>query len=214
MTGLTDAERRSEVDAILDACQTVVDRDGDATLTLWAIAAELHAEPAEVHRVFRDEAEMLTALADRVLGEIIDGFEPSEDWRETIIELATRGRAAFLAHPGFARRLAQAPDVLPNQERIVEIALGALRRAGLGDEDAALAYHALADLIAGAASLEAEAGLGRGVYDAWRRAYAGLPPDRFPNATALAPYLFPDPEREFRFVLAVLVGGVEALAAS
>jgi len=204
--------RRLDADTILTASQAIVDRDGAAALTTRSLGAELGADPTAIYRHFRDKDELLLALADRLLGEVLEGFVVDDDWRVTMMELASRGRGVYLAHPGFARLLAQAPDVLPNQQRIVEVALGALRRAGLADRDAALAFHAMSDLVIGAASLEVAAGFADRVSDAWRRAYSQLPADRFPNTSALAPFLFPNDETQFRFAMTMLLAGIESLA--
>jgi TetR/AcrR family tetracycline transcriptional repressor len=204
--------RRLDADMILAASQAIVDRDGAPGLTTRTLGAELGADPTAIYRHFRDKDELLLALADRLLGEVLEGFVVDDDWRETLMALASRSRDVYLAHPGFARLLAQAPDVLPNHERIVEVALGALRRSGLTDREAALAFHSMSDLVIGAASLEAESGFAGGVYEGWRRTYAQLPGDRFPNTTALAPHLFPDADTQFRFAMTMLLAGIGSLA--
>ena len=102
--------------------------------------------------------------------------------------------------------------MLEGQERLAEIALAALRSAGLEDADAAMCDHILVNYTAGVASIEAELRAASPAADVWRRSYAMLPADAFPNCVALASHMFGDPRRHFELGLDLLLDGIARMA--
>ena len=104
--------------------------------------------------------------------------------------------------------------MLEQHERLTEIALGALTTAGLGDSDAAVSYHLMVGYTAGFASVSADQGSIGPPEGAWRRSYALLPEDEFPNCVRLAGVLFPDPAVQYRFGLELILDGIARLGAA
>jgi hypothetical protein len=104
--------------------------------------------------------------------------------------------------------VAAADAPLPSESRITELGLGFLRGAGLPDHEAALAFQAIEGYTAGFSSLDAAAGSQGGA--AWRRAYAALPPETFPNLSATAHLMYGEDESAFMFGLDLLLGAIAA----
>ena len=77
-----------------------------------------------------------------------------------------------------------------------------------------MCYHLLVGYVAGSASASADPSPPGPPYNGWRRAYALLPEEEFPNCVRLAPVLFPDPADHFRFGLELLLDGIARLAPS
>jgi AcrR family transcriptional regulator len=197
-------------DVIVEACITLADRHGIDAVTLRRLGSELGADPTAVYRHFRDKDELLAGVADRLLDRVLDGFRPTGGWRSDLRDVSLRARGVYLAHPRLARVLATAPDPLPGNQRIAEVVLGALRRAGLDARHAALAFQVLENYTAGASSLDAE--LGSEVDAAWRASFAALPETEYPNSVAVAAHLYIDDEAAFGFGLELILDALEAFA--
>jgi AcrR family transcriptional regulator len=198
-------------ETILDAAFAVAEDAGHRGLTMRRVGAELGADPTAVYRHFRNKDELVTAMADRLFGEVMASY-PDGPWREGLRNGMLMGRRVYQRHPGFAEALAATPDDTPNLERIAERVLGLLRKAGLTDADAALYYQLIVNYVAGTGVFEALADeVGE---DAWqdrtRRVYAALPPDRFPNCVALAAHMYPDPDLVFETGAELLLDAIEA----
>ncbi len=202
---------RLSATVILDACIDLADREGIGAVTLRRLGAELSVDPTAVYRHFRDKSELLAAVADRLLDGVAEGFGSTGDWRRDVRSIALAARRVYLAHPALAHVLATAPAPLPSNTQLVEITFGALRSAGLDDRSVALAGEVIENYVAGASSLDAA--VGTEVNAAWRAAFAMLPPERYPNAVAIAPYLYRGDEASFAFGLDLILDALAALAA-
>jgi AcrR family transcriptional regulator len=191
---------------ILDTYIGLADREGPEAVSLRRLGAEMGVDATAIYRHFRDKAELLAAAADRLLSRLADEVERRDDWRIGVTELALAGRAMYLAHPRLAHVIASSDEPLPGNSRLFEYLLGYLRAAGLGPREAAMACEALAGYIAGTSSLDAETGEDTNV--AWRRAFAALPADAFPNAVAVSSYLYRGANDSFRFGLDLLLDAI------
>ena len=209
--GKTRRPSRLDRESILDAAFAVAEEAGHRGLTMRRVGAELGADPTAVYRHFRNKDELITAMADRLFGGVIEHY-PDGPWREGLRNGMLMGRRVYRRHPGFAEALAATPDDTPNLERIAERVLGLLRKAGLTDSDAVLFYHLIVNYVAGTGVFEAVADdAGEPSWQArTRRSYAALPPDRFPNCVALAPHMYPDPDLVFDTGVELLLDAIEA----
>jgi AcrR family transcriptional regulator len=202
---------RLSPNAIVDACIELADREGIKGVTLSRLGAELGVDPTAFYRHFRSKDELLRAVADRLLGEVAEGSRSTGDWRSDLRTIALAVRDVYLAHPSLAHLLATAPAPLPSNTRLAEITFAALRSAGLDDRSVALGEEVIENYVAGASSLDAE--VGTDVNTAWRAAFAMLPPERFPNAVSVAPYLYRNDEASFAFGLDLILDALAALGA-
>jgi AcrR family transcriptional regulator len=202
---------------ILDEALALVDESGLDGLTTRALGRRLGVDPTAIYRHFRSKQELLTALADRIVGSgsgdqpaIVDGDgSPRGQLRSACLGL----RRALLAHPAMTALVVRRPPRGANTWAMTEHVLGLLRQAGLGDHDAARAYQALVFYTLGHAMLEApyaalDPDQAAGELDANRQMYASLPASRYPNATAVAPHLYGSLEEQFAFGLNRLLDGL------
>jgi AcrR family transcriptional regulator len=195
-------------DVLIDACLRIADREGPEAVTMRRLGSELGVDPTAVYRHFRDKNELLVEMADRLLIEVLDGFAPSGSWRADLKELAMRARRTYLAHPRLAFLVAAADAPLPSEARISELGLGTLRSAGLPDADAVLAFQAIEGYTAGTSSLDAASGPDGG--EAWRRAFAALPREEFPNLTSTAALMYREDDEAFEFGLDLMLDAIQA----
>jgi len=94
--------------AILRTALSIADRDGLDGLTLRKIASELGASPMSVYRHFRNKAEIVNGLVDRVVGDYDVTAHAEKDWRAWMRETFRQMRQALLAHPGIVPLLGTA----------------------------------------------------------------------------------------------------------
>jgi AcrR family transcriptional regulator len=211
----TNTRRRSRRarltrETILDGYIELADRTGGTEISLRALGEAMGADPTAIYRHFRDKAELLTAVTDRLLARVVDSFVPTGDWREDLRSLALLIREVYLSHPQLARLLAHSPSSHPSNASLIEACLSALRSAGLSDADAAAAVELMENYVAGVSSLNAE--MVGSANDAWRHELAALPPDRFPNVTSIADRLYREDGRNFEFGLELFLDALEARA--
>ncbi|WP_098011714.1 TetR/AcrR family transcriptional regulator [Streptomyces sp. sk226] len=203
---------------ILDAAQAVLEGEGPEALTLRRLGADLGSNHTAVLRYFSGKDDILLGLAERLIAEAIDGFEPGPAWRDTLTALARRVRRACLAHPALAVLVASRVSRRDAEFRGADLVIGALREAGFGPEEAARSYRALVDVALAMSSFEAaSAVLGgaerEGDRMAWQREYLAASPQRFPHLAAVAPFLArADEDDQFEFVMDLLLNAVEARA--
>jgi TetR/AcrR family tetracycline transcriptional repressor len=198
-------------EVLVEACMHIADRDGPDAVTLRRLGSELGIDPTAVYRHFRDKSELLVAMADRLLIEVLDGFDPVGAPRADLRRLSIRARKAYLAHPRLASLVAHADSPLPSESRIAELTLHLLRQLGLPADEAALAFQALEGYTAGSSSLDAAGEPGGG--EAWRRAFAVLPQDDYPNLAVAAPLLYREDDAAFEFGLDLMLDAIEARTA-
>lgn len=209
--GTVSTSVRLSRELIADACIALAEREGLEAVTMRRLGADLHADPTAVYRHFRDKDELLAAVADRLLGQALDGYVASGDWRRDLTDLAFRARRVYLAHPALAHVLALSPGPLPGNEQIAEATLAALSAAGLEPWRVVLAFQVLENYSAGASSLDAE--VGSDLDADWRGSFSMLPQRTYPHLVRLAPQLYLDDEAAFSFGLDLILDGLAAEAA-
>jgi AcrR family transcriptional regulator len=182
-------------DEILDAALALLDDGGPDAASLRRIAARVGVAPNAVYTYFPDKAAVITALVERLLGEVDhDVFaDPEQPWRERVEALALELRERLTAHPGavgltVGGRLG-GPNALALNERLLQL----LADAGLDHADSARASYLLFVYIFGSLSREvADVEQGGPLPPeaervATRRAgFSATPADRFPLSAAAA----------------------------
>jgi AcrR family transcriptional regulator len=180
---------------ILDAALDLLDEGGPQAASIRGIAARVGLAPNAVYTYFPDKAAVVTALVERLLGEVDhDVFADREThWRERVEALALELRTNLSAHPGAVRLIIggpmDGPQALGLNERLLEL----LSDAGLDDTDAARAAYLLIVYVFGSIALEvadvhqpgplpseADRVAGREI------AFAATPSDLFPRTAASA----------------------------
>jgi TetR/AcrR family transcriptional regulator, tetracycline repressor protein len=182
-------------DEILDAALSLLDDGGPDAASVRGIAARVGVAPNAVYTYFPDKAAVVSALVDRLLGEVDhDVFaDRSRPWRERVEALALDLRERLSAHPGVINLMVGGPMNGPHALALNERLLELLADAGLEHTDAARASYLLIVYVFGSMALEAaevhEAGRLPPESDriaARERAYARTPADDFPRSSAAA----------------------------
>jgi AcrR family transcriptional regulator len=205
--------------AIVDAAAALVVRGGPEALTMKALGSALAVDPSAVYRHVADKDELLRAVGDRLLEGVADGLPGERAWDDVVRTTCRRLRAALLAEPALAALTRDAPTRQPNELRLTETLLGALRDGGFAPAAAAAGYHALIELTVGAAAIDGTlaarpAAERRATYAAWRRAYRRLPARAFPASRVAAPFLYRgSADERFAFTIDALLDGLMATVA-
>ena len=206
-------------EVIVRAAARLIDRRGPAALTFANLGAELDAHPTAVYRHFRSKDELLLALTDTLFGEVLDGFEPAEDWVETLRAYGLRVFDVFGRHPRLGQLVAVRTTRRENEFRYTELLLATLRRSGLPDADVARYTRVLDDFILAEAGQAAaffaldEASRQADVR-AWHEDYPRLPKDEYPAIASLV-HLLPgiDDPANFETALDLMLTAIATRAA-
>ena len=183
-------------DTIVDTTIRLIERSGSDAFTMRSLGHELGTDPTAVYRHFRDKAELLRAVSERLLGSITTGLPPDEDgWRTVTVALCRRLRAALLDQPGLASAVQFGPPLQPSEFGITETLLRQFRRAGLDPARAALGYHSVIELTVGSATIDVALHSLTGTersqqYFRWRSVYATLDADAYPDTVAASAHLY------------------------
>lgn len=195
---------------IVEAGLGVVDREGSDAISMRRLADALGVTPMALYNHVSSKRDLLRAVAEHVLGKVrfAGGHR---DWRKQIEYCFRAFRAVCLRHPGMARLLEEA-DVAPAAAfRPMEITLRALGKAGFDNRDALRAYFTLVSFTLHQASYQS------------RGPFPDLEPSEKIRAERLAGRGYDAIERlsttadwdfdaAFEFGLALILGGVEAMA--
>jgi TetR/AcrR family transcriptional regulator, tetracycline repressor protein len=203
--------RRLDRERIVSTACAIADDEGPSAVTMRRLGAELGVDPTAVYHWFASKRDLQIAMADQYFSAILDVYRDDATWRENLAASARRGRRIYMLNPGLREALAMVPDVSPHLARVTERELTLLRSAGLSEQEAALAHHALDDLVTGSGLFLVVAPdlADPGERAGFRRYTAGLPADEYPTSVALAPYMFGDVDAVFEFQLELLFDGIE-----
>ncbi|MBJ7329751.1 MAG: TetR/AcrR family transcriptional regulator [Solirubrobacteraceae bacterium] len=196
---------------VAEGALRVIDREGLAGLTMRALATELGVHAMSPYNHVEDKDDLLDAVAE-LLGASVGPPPPSLSWDDTLRAIASALRAVVLTHPHAAPLVASRPIASPAALVPVDAALAALRRGGLGPEEAVTTFwlfgsYVVGALIGEAASLIERRPVSIGPDKVEAAAEAGA----LPALAELAPWIAASTwEREFDRGLERLIAGVRA----
>lgn len=202
-------------DVILDVCLRLAGETGPDALSFRKIGKELGADPTALYRHFADKDDLLLSLADRVLAQTMQGYQPAESWQGSLRDLMLRVRAAFLEYPQVATLAALRVTRKEGELQFVEAVLSVLARAGFNGTDAAKIHRACADfmlswtgfsaglVLLGEKSSEDDS--------AWVASYAAISATEYPLAVASVQTMATIQDDEnYAFALDLLISGIAA----
>jgi AcrR family transcriptional regulator len=193
---------------ILRAALAIIDSDGLSGLTVRKLAARLGVTAMAIYRHFKNKAAIEHELVDLVVGDYDVISNNQDGWVDWLYSTYAKMRHALCAHPGVMPLLDNASYQGGNALTVMDRILGELRRAGLGDRQAAQLFHTLMAFVVGTVVLmneEARLAIVAGKSDPARASRSrklsiemvSLSP--YPNIAELAPHLAQvDEERQFR----------------
>jgi AcrR family transcriptional regulator len=200
---------------IVDAALALVDHVGVAEFSMRTLADRLSSSTATLYRHVSGKDEILTYVADRILGEVaarIQAGAPAPTWDTAIIAGAESLFAVLRSHPKAVVLFLGHVPAGPNALLAREHALRALLAAGLSPHVAAQTYTVVARYVIGFGLQLGEESLGsQAVDDDLSTLYRTLDPRRFPATLSLADSLPRPLAEEFHFGLHLILRGVRQL---
>ncbi|MFK4730953.1 TetR/AcrR family transcriptional regulator [Agromyces mediolanus] len=140
---------------IVDAAFEILEEKGFAAVSVRAVAAALGLTPTALYTYFPSKGALQAAMIEQLLAGVAETAAP--DWRERIHAIAGALRGRIAAHAGSVALLTSGPLDGERSKDLAEALIVAFAEAGLGDDDAARAGHAVRAHVVGTAALDAAA---------------------------------------------------------
>ena len=144
-----ESARRLDPEKVVDSALALADGEGTAAVTLRRLATQHGVTPMALYRHFKDKDDLLAALGDRLLSDVVLPEPTDERWDLQLHELLTAFVTALRAHPRLADltllRILVAEPGLVMAERTMEL----LTAGGFSVDDAAeVGRQSICSLIA------------------------------------------------------------------
>jgi AcrR family transcriptional regulator len=97
--GQAKKRRRLSPELIAEAAIRLADAEGLQAVSIRRVAAELDARAMSLYDHFASKRELLAAMADEVVGEMLASRPLPEAWREAVSVSARKMYAAYSRHP-------------------------------------------------------------------------------------------------------------------
>jgi AcrR family transcriptional regulator len=199
------------LESIVDAAAELVAEEGVDGLSMRKLATRCGVGAMTLYGYVRTKQELLGALANRFFGDLELPKQQGLGWEEQIAEVFRSVRRVFHEHPELVPIVASQRIDGIAAYRGAELVLGALRQAGLTDQDVVSAFDALTSLTIG--SVQRETGL-NAFGSAGLPSIRDLPREEFANVIGLAGELVTrDADRDFETGLDLVVRGIASRAA-
>jgi AcrR family transcriptional regulator len=124
---------------VVSAAVELADREGIESISMRRLAQELGVEAMSLYTHVRSKNDLLSGVADAVIGQIPVTVEGS-DWQASLRQLVLAARTVMLRHPWAPRAVEGQTAPGPAALRYVNTFLGVLRVGGFS---VAQAHHAL-----------------------------------------------------------------------
>ena len=128
-----------------------IDQHGLGALTLRSLGDALGVAHTALYRHFRDKDDLLAAMIDSVLGEVIrseppDGASP----RERLLHRLRHTRETLSRHPEITAAIVSTPGTVPHAREFTLYVVEQLEAMGLRGDDVPECYQVLEDYVLGA----------------------------------------------------------------
>ena len=176
-------------EAVIDAALEIVDREGLEALSMPRLAKELGTGVMTLYGHIENKADLVDALAERVLAGIESPADDTGGWAEHLGDGMRHLRAAILRHPALGAVLTARGVTTPSVFRHLEGSLRVLRSAGFEPKTSVEVYYALFTYTLGFLAWEIPRVHRQQPSDyarQWADALASLPTDDYPTLHQLA----------------------------
>ena len=176
-------------EAVVDGALELVDQEGLEALSMPRLAKELGTGVMTIYGHIENKADLIDALAERVLAGVESPADDTDDWAEHLAGDMRRLRGAILRHPALGAVLTARGVATPSVFRHLERSLSVLRSAGFEPKAAVEVYYALFTYTLGFLAWEIPRVHRQRPSDyarQWADALASLPPDDYPTLHQLA----------------------------
>jgi AcrR family transcriptional regulator len=204
---------------ITETALRLIGEHGPEALSVRRLGGALGCDPSALYRYFRNTDDLLLAIADRIIGDTMDGFVAGPDWVASLREMAMRVRAGYLAHPRAAAMASYRITRREHEFRAVETGVGLLLSAGFPPAQAVRLYLAFIDTVLGHAALDAAChALPREEREAderaWTEAYQSVDPESHPALSEVRGELYAMAESSFEPAVDLLLDALAAKASA
>ncbi|WP_371406723.1 TetR/AcrR family transcriptional regulator [Kribbella sp. NBC_00662] len=214
-----ETSRRLDPEKVVDSALAIADDEGPAAVSFRKLAAQHDVTPMALYRHFKDKDDLLAAIGDRILADVVPP-EPNDDrWDKQLHTLLTAFVTALRGHPRLADLTL--PRILITEPglALAERALELLVEGGFTVDDAAeVGRQAICSLI----SLVTTDPIAREVSDPEAReaslrrkraSLGALSPDRYPLITSAAGALICPESRDryYEIGLDLVVAGIRGI---
>lgn len=181
-------------DLILRTTLQLLDAEGVEAFSMPRLGRELGASSTAVYRHFPSRDHIVLGVADLLIGETLEGFEPADTWVDTLRDLALRIWDVYERHPAAGSITFMRTTRRPNEMRAVDAIMGAVLDAGWTGSAALVRYRGFASFVLGIAGAGAVFRTlpeedREGDQAAWPQIYGHLDRARYPHVAAMAPHL-------------------------
>jgi AcrR family transcriptional regulator len=132
--GQAKKRRRLSAEAIIEASIRLADAEGLEAVSIRRVAAELDGRPMSLYDHFASKRDLLAAMSDEVVGEMLVSHPLPEAWREAVAVSARTMYAAYTAHPWAVLAAAKRLGPGPNSIKLAKQMARALATLPLGHE--------------------------------------------------------------------------------
>lgn len=214
-----DVRSRLTRDTVVAQAVVLGDREGLDAVTFRRLADQLGVTPMALYWHVKNKDELLIAMADQLLAEVVPERDPDAPWNQQLRSMVTALLRAMRAHPCAAGLMSTAHKVQADSfTRATETALELLSDAGFTlVEGFQIASHLLGvviGLVERAPDCAPEA-TETCVVERQRQkrlTMQALPIDSYPRLVEFAATPPQDPETYYAFGVDLLLAGVEELA--
>ncbi|MGW2913982.1 TetR/AcrR family transcriptional regulator [Streptomyces asoensis] len=202
---------------IIGTALRLIGEHGQEALSVRRLGAALDCDPSALYRYFRNTDDLLLAIADRIIGDAMEGFAPGPDWIAALREMALRVRAGYLAHPRAATMASYRVTRRANEIRAVDTGVGLLLSAGFEPVRALRLYLAFIDTVLGHAAMDAAAlalpaQQRESDREAWTEVYRSVSPETYPALTTVHDELHAMGDSSFEDAVELLLAALAARA--
>jgi len=141
---------------ILEAALGIVGTDDMNELTMSRLGRALDADPSAVYRHFRNKDELLLAMADVQMEEVVRTYEPVEDPYTNLRHMLWVLRRSYLSRPGLARAVAPRFTGGAAETVLVRNMIANVQALGYDETEAIARVRAVAEMSLGHIIMTAE----------------------------------------------------------
>jgi len=141
---------------ILEAALGIVGTDDMNELTMSRLGRALDADPSAVYRHFRNKDELLLAMADVQMEEVVRTYEPGEDPYANLRHMLWVLRRSYLSRPGLARAVAPRFTGGAAENVLVRNMIENVQAIGYDETEAIARVRAVAEMALGHIIMTAE----------------------------------------------------------